>query len=122
MPKTELVTGVEMNGQVIEGEVMDMLQTGTTSTISDESISLYNKVKEAFKKYDFELTRFYVIGYEAGIVTAGRTNPLTKEEMQDIVKEIGIDFIMVDYSDVNFTWRAFYTSVMDPTADIPGID
>ena len=112
-PTTQLVSGVEMDGQVIES---------TTQDISQESIDMYEKVKAAFKKYEFELAAFYEIGYEARILTGGRTAPLIKEELQDIIKDIGIDFIMVDFSDANFAWRVFYTSVMDPKATTAGID
>lgn len=117
---TEVVAGVAISGAILEGEVVSAIEG--KNSISAEAITLYEKVKAAFAKYDFELVAFYEIGYEARIATAGRTTPLSKEELQNIISEIGIDYIMTDFADANYAWRVFYTAVMDPSASTVRID
>lgn len=109
----------EIPVEKVEGELVDASElvseeVESVPTIPEESITLFEKVKSAMDDYQLELLRFFEIGNEAEVTTAGRSNPLTKEEMQEVCTKTGLPFIMISFSDANFTWREFYT--VDATA------
>lgn len=108
----------EMPLDKVEGELVDAAELvsaeAAVATIPEESITLFEKVKSAMAHHQLELLRFFEIGNEAEVTTAGRSNPLTQEEMKEVCTQTGLPFIMISFSDANFTWREFYT--VDATA------
>lgn len=98
--------------EVVKEEAIDVETIPPSDVCSEQE--LFEKIKEALSKYQFDLVRYYTIGNEAEITTSGRSNPLTQSEMQELCKVLELPFLMVSFSDANFTWRVFYT--VDATA------
>lgn len=86
--------------------------------MSESTMTLFDKVKQAFVPYQLNVINVFEIGYEVDVVSAGRENPLTQAELRSIITEVGIPFICVNYQDAQFSWRVFYNSIVDTCSGV----